>query len=522
MVLGPHPRQADVFGACRPALASWERNPRATTSVLVGLARRGLWDTALKVTRFMEHCGLEVNCFHFTSVISACEKKGKWEMALTVLGRMKEEEILPSEVTYNAAISACAKGDAWPAALQLLEELRMDGCMPDSITYNAASSACAAAGLWNLSLILLQDMYESTVPANSITFSTLLSACNNAKQWQRAISILFGMPAQTCMPDKICYTAVISACEKAGEWNKALGCFSHMDVHTVEKDEICFNSAISACVRARSWSQALRLALEMEAVPIAVNGILWGGVSTAMQQSSQSVALLSSRLCREWASQQRTSHTSLDFVASRLGADESEHEVQVLCQANGVLAAFKPTGLSSEAALQRLSHLLSLQGYKGQLSRASRLDGTEPIQAILASCSDCVLFYFYLGMTLSQGATSGVMPVALGEPGSPAANWLNYQFAARMVTWHGCQGFQLTAEKIEWQGLNQDISRPVESVEGPSTAASCPLHAVTYVDSRCFKCHPVDSLEGIQGVCLPLCGFATGLARHTRPKGSAV
>ncbi|CAE7211588.1 unnamed protein product [Symbiodinium natans] len=404
--LGPHPPQAAVFSACRFGLASWERNPKAATTVLAGLAKHGRWDVALKVIRFMQHHDLEVNCFHFTSAISACEKRGKWEIALALLGGMKQQEVYPSQVTYNAAISACAKGGEWLAALQLLKELRLDGTM-DSVSYNAASSACAAAGLWNSSLSLLHDMYKSTVPPNVISFSTLLSACEKAQQWRMASHILFGMPAQSLMPDKICYTAVISACEKMSEWEQALACFGHMEIRTVEKDEICFHSAISACIRARAWSKALSLALDMEAVPLQVNGILWGGVASAMQQSGGPVIQLTSWLCRDWAQQnaQNTQNTSRSHTQKAGGA--GEHEVHVLCQGHGVLAAFKPTGLSTEAALQRLSHLLGKEGHPVPLSRASRLDG----------------------------ATSGVMPVALGESGSPASNWLNYQFAARMADW---------------------------------------------------------------------------------------
>ncbi|CAE7312674.1 unnamed protein product [Symbiodinium sp. CCMP2592] len=404
--LGPHPPQAAVFSACWPGLASWERNPRAATAVLAGLGKRGLWDVALKVTRFMQHHSLDINCFHYTSVISACERRGKWEIALTLLSSMKEEEVLPSEVTYNAAISACAKGGEWSVALQLLKEMSLDDVMPDCVSYNAASSACASAGLWNSSLHLLQEMCTSTVPPSVVTFSTLLSACEKGKQWQMAINTLFHPPVPALMPDKICFTTVISACEKAREWETALLCFRHMDTRDLQKDDICFHSVISSCIRARAWSQALSLALEMEALPLEVNGILWGGVATAMQQSGQPIAQLSSRLRRKWARQQSSRSSGLLPVALSGIGESREHEVHVLDQAEGLLAAFKPTGLSTEAALQRLLHLLTKEGYTGHLSRASRLDG----------------------------ATSGVIPVALGESDSPASNWLNYQFAARMVS----------------------------------------------------------------------------------------
>ncbi|CAE7418202.1 unnamed protein product [Symbiodinium sp. CCMP2456] len=352
----------------------------------------------------MQHHSLDVNCFHYTSVISACEKRGKWKIALTLLGSMKDEEVFPSEVTYNAAISACAKGGEWSVALELLKEMRLDDVMPDCVSYNAASSACASAGLWNSSLHLLQEMCTTTVPPSVITFSTLLSACEKGKQWQMAISILFHPPVPALKPDKICFTAVISACEKAREWQKALLCFRDMDIRDLQKDEICFHSVISSCIRGRSWSQALSLALDMEALPLAVNGILWGGVATAMQQSGQPIAQLTSRLRRKWARQQGSPGALLQAVPNI--EESQEHEVHVLDQAEGLLAAFKPTGLSTEAALQRLLHLLTQEGYTGQLSRASRLDG----------------------------ATSGVIPVALGDSDSPASNWLNYQFAARMVS----------------------------------------------------------------------------------------
>lgn len=77
------------------------------------------------------------------------------------------------------------------------------------------------------------------------------------------------------------------------------------------------------------------------------------------------------------------------------------HSFQVLAIAPGVLAFEKPAGIETLEALQLLSSELHQP-----VTSTSRLDQ----------------------------ATSGVIPVALGDENSAAANWLQTQWAARLVS----------------------------------------------------------------------------------------
>eukprot|EP00438_Fugacium_kawagutii_P003472 Skav218353 [mRNA] locus=scaffold2066:23298:23963:+ [translate_table: standard] len=77
------------------------------------------------------------------------------------------------------------------------------------------------------------------------------------------------------------------------------------------------------------------------------------------------------------------------------------HNFQILAKAPGVLAFEKPAGIETLEALQLLSSELHRP-----VTSTSRLDQ----------------------------ATSGVIPVALGDENSAAANWLQTQWAARLVS----------------------------------------------------------------------------------------
>ncbi|CAJ1426718.1 unnamed protein product [Effrenium voratum] len=387
LALGPHPSQSAVFDACRPAGGFWKANPRAATTILTALAKRGLWDVSTKVFRFMKDLQMEINQFHFSSIISACEKRGKWEMALSLLDAMEEESVPPSEFSFNAAISACAKGGRAEVALDLLRAMETS-CTPDCISYNAAVSACATASLWKNALGILQEMRPSTSP-DVVTFASVLTACEKAKQWETALSIFRAMPDAHTAPDTICYSAIISACEKAQEWQRALAILQEMTTWMVAKDEICLNSAISACTQGAAWQHALGLSLQTTSS--CPNGIIWGAIVRAMPE--QEATEHTSRLRRQW---QKCRHTDDQDLP-----DTSGEELVVLGHADGLAAFQKPFGVSSSSALQMLGHRL-----QRPLARASRLDG----------------------------ATSGVMPVALGNEASAAAQWLNFQFAACKVS----------------------------------------------------------------------------------------
>eukprot|EP00913_Durusdinium_trenchii_P026722 g25069.t1 len=397
--LGPHPSQGLVFDACKPCLRFWRGNPRAVTTVLTGLAKRALWDVSVKVMRFLLEYEVSMNHFHVTSVLSACEKRGKWDLALQLLEDTQRHLVPASEVTYNVAMSACGKGSQADQALELLQTMKLEQLTPDDVSYSTAISACSFGGRWEMVLTLLDEMLVKDLPTSSLTYGRLSCVLKTGTEVVKR-------------PDRI--KALISSCEKASRWDMAMQMLEEMCDLAIEMDEVPLNSAISACTTSSRWQQALQLTLQMEERmgefkdksrekdgkswldSHAPNGIIWGTVAAALPDPS-SRARLGQWLLHHWRPSrvEQVQVKMKDFKAD----DNGLRVVRPL--GAGLLAFFKPSGVSTEAAVSAMSFRL-----QRPLCRASRLDG----------------------------ATSGVLPVATGTLSDAGGSWLNFQFAARMAS----------------------------------------------------------------------------------------
>ncbi|CAE8632978.1 unnamed protein product, partial [Polarella glacialis] len=123
LALGPSPTAVQVSSVLEKHLASWQRNPRAGTVVLSGLAKNRLPEVSVHVLGFMQARQVEVNVFHCGAAISACDKAHKWQLALDLLQLMSDIRVAGDKMSCNAAISACAKAGRWQLALGLLSQL---------------------------------------------------------------------------------------------------------------------------------------------------------------------------------------------------------------------------------------------------------------------------------------------------------------------------------------------------------------------------------------------------------------
>jgi len=124
----------------------------------------------------------------------------------------------------------------------------------------------------------------------------------------------------------------------------------------------------------------------------------------------------------------------------------SPSQLHVVLEAPGVLALFKPSGMTSEELRDKLSDILRADGHADDVTLVSRLDAP----------------------------TSGVLPVALGTAQSGSAKWMHAQFAARQVSKEYlclCAGLSLGPV-----GSMGEINKPLLVVEregqGPSAVPS--------------------------------------------------
>ncbi|CAE8612497.1 unnamed protein product [Polarella glacialis] len=437
----------------------------------------GKWQLALSLLSSMPDMGLIPDEIGYNAAISACEKRGSWQQALSLLSAMPDKRLIPDRISYNAAISACARGGQWQLALSLLSSMPDLRVVPSEVTYNVAISVFEKAGQWQLALSLLSSMPEISSMPNVISYNAAISACEKGGQWQLALSLLSIMPARAVIPDTISYSAAISACEKGNRWELAFRLLNKMSEMNIPPNVITYSAAMSACEKGGQWQLALSLLSSMWEVALAPNDISYAAVISACEKAAAwepAIALLQNMVENQvmpnglhagsaassvrvgvgneaawklldgllslWLEHERpedklqTSWLDDDFG----GSGTSEDVLPILRHAPGVVGTFKPAGVTTEEAVRQLSQQL---GHRRHMPK--------PVDLHVVSRLDY--------------PTSGVLPLGLGAEGSAAANWLEAQFAGRLVRKEYvclCEGPALGPT-----GSQGNISTPLHTVE---------------------------------------------------------
>lgn len=437
--MGESPSQQEVLRIIGAELQSLGREPKLATVALSALARERRPDLAEQLLNCMQARHLCINVFHCSSVIAAHEKLGHWQMALSLLGRMPAITVAPNEFSYSATISACQKGCQWQLALSLLSCMPAASLKIDEVSCSAAISACEKVGQWQFALGLLSHMPAMRIVPNQISYNAAISACEKGSQWQLALSLLRCMLLAQSVPNEISYSAAISTCEKTAQWQQALSLLNHMFAIRLEPDVICFSAAMSACDRGNQWQstvsllssmcslglvpdetcctaavsacekraqwrQALNIFAAMHEHQLEPTGILWGSVLGSMVRGTCSgqVPPTLERLRARWADR---GHAVPSLAMEAGGGQGRCPQPRVLLQAPGVVALYKPSGMTSEKLRSDFEAILKAQGLASNAVFVSRLDAP----------------------------TSGVMPLPVGGGQSGAAHWLQAQFASRQV-----------------------------------------------------------------------------------------
>ncbi|CAJ1401382.1 unnamed protein product [Effrenium voratum] len=225
------------------------------------------------------------------------------------------------------------------------------------------------------------------MPVSTVAASAAVTACEGQSQWQAALLLFSGTKV-----DQILANAAISAAEKGSQWQVAMQILGDFDRWRLQKTEITYTAAISSCEPAGIWHVALALFLEMRhALPAREQGVQAGSVLLALRRAlglAKAEELLE-RFRRLWEEE-------VPQVEQRRVAG-----FRVLGSGCGVLAIDKPQGVETEVVISELRAAL-----QRPISCTSRLDLP----------------------------TSGVLPVALGDEGSGATQYLRAQWAARLVS----------------------------------------------------------------------------------------
>ncbi|CAE8717948.1 unnamed protein product, partial [Polarella glacialis] len=414
------------------------------SAVISACEKAGQWQLALRILS-----GSTPDRISFNAAISACEKAGKWRTALSLLCQMPERRVAQSEISYNAAISACESRGRWELGFIVLTSMSRFRLVPDEFSYNSAIFACAKGGQWQWALRVFAGISEVRVACDAITCNAAISACAGGAQWQPALHMLKDIPEMRLSPDKFSYCAALSACEKGHQWQFSLSLLSEMTQTRLSGDELCHGAAISACEKDGRWQVAVSLLHQMPQRSMKPSAIMYNVVSSALETAGvweASLALLGNMLVQRlipdalfagstagalrkavseesaydllvqllqlWIAQDRPEAQEEGKPEEENGylPGSSEH-VRILGTAPGVIAIFKPTGVTTATAVGQVSQQLVGETAESEL------------------CNPAGLFI----VSRLDHPTSGVCPFALGVAGSAAACWLQAQFAGRLV-----------------------------------------------------------------------------------------
>ncbi|CAK9048940.1 Uncharacterized RNA pseudouridine synthase YlyB (RNA pseudouridylate synthase) (RNA-uridine isomerase), partial [Durusdinium trenchii] len=163
----------------------------------------------------------------------------------------------------------------------------------------------------------------------------------------------------------------------------------------LESSSVAFNAAISAC--RRSWTQGLYLLQTKRLLALDLQGMNFGSVVSAMKGSSQwqRAGQLLAEIWHIWGT---------DRLQGPLGALEG---VEVLASAPGLIAVFKPSGVSTEEILGPLP-----------VAAVSRLD--KPTSGVLvAALGDESAFHLASAQFAAQSVKKEYICLCHGFLGPP-------------------------------------------------------------------------------------------------------
>ena len=434
-----------VMGACTAA-GQWERalwifgttlgtsSPDVITfcSALAACDKGSQWRRSLQVLASSASSSVQLDNFAYSAVISACATAERWEFACGLLENLGKKAVLadlvthgailkalgagkewtmalalffdrtndePSEatqVTCNSVISACSTGSKWQHACLLLNSMPDLGVSPEDVSYNTAISACVRGQVWQQGLMLFDQMHQALVEPDHISFNSALSACHKGSQWQLSLTLLVEMSECSLEPDEFCVTTALSACELAG-WQLCLQVLWKLQRRT-DVTPIMFGVLMSACERDSAWAAALATLDAIISDDLIPDALHAGSAANALRkcQGPEAALELLEQMKELWSDAWATAE---QFP----GKPRWEASSKIIHVGQGVVACFKPAGIATEVFVEDLADEVAVSGEA--FSIVSRLD--HP--------------------------TSGILMVALGLQGSPAANWLQVQFASRLV-----------------------------------------------------------------------------------------
>ncbi|CAE7317443.1 yhcT [Symbiodinium natans] len=338
---------------------------------------------------------------------------------------------LDTVISYSAALSSFQHPSQWQRGTDLFQQCRAQSEL-DIIAGNSLVAALEGSARWREALHALRFSAHASLQPDRLGTNTVVSAAGKAGKWHLSLSLFRHMAGQRRLrrrmsPDHITYSALVQGFESGGAWQRAWSLLSNMGCSGCRPNALDLTSALEA---GASWPFSLAVLFAEHRVDSLLAAAAIARVPVRAQQEQLLLAILS----RWRAAGPTAAPQSITEDAEPPPTWPSLGEgLEVLKEVPGIVVVMKPAGIRTEAAASAVRYAAS--GRYSGFHLASRLDSP----------------------------TSGVLPIACGPPGSLEAEWLQLQFAARLVHkeyWCLCQGTSLGV-----RGATGEICSPLRARE---------------------------------------------------------
>ncbi|KAJ9556822.1 hypothetical protein OSB04_011436 [Centaurea solstitialis] len=275
-----------------------EPNVVMYTTMIKGLCKVGINDTAIGLLRLMDEKGCKPDVMTYSTIIDSLCKDKMIDDALKLFNEMiLHKGILPDVVTYSSLIRGlCSSGDMRKAKeifdlmkvrghvpdvvtyssllngyckkskiLHLFHEIMEKGIKPNVVTYNTILQGLFRVGRCKDAFELFKEMQShSHIPPNAITYRIVLEGLCNNRQLDEALSLFRMMGENELNLDIVAYTILIDGASKCGKPDITKVLFNELNTKGLNPDVRTYNVMISCFGREGLVREAKELFLQME------------------------------------------------------------------------------------------------------------------------------------------------------------------------------------------------------------------------------------------------------------------
>lgn len=240
-----------------------ELDSQLFNDVIIGFAKAGDADAAMKYLAIAQGCGLSVKMGSFVAVVSALGDFGRVEEAEAVFEEMKEGGLKPRTRAYNGLLKGYVNAGSLKDAEFIVSEMERNEVLPDEHTYSFLVDAYIREDRWESAQLLLKEIEARDLKLSTLVFGRMVVRYRDKGEWQKTFQVLREMKKCGVRPDRHFYNVMIDTFGKYKCLDHVMTTFERMLREGIEPDNVTWNTLIDCHAKSEKYDRAEELFQEM-------------------------------------------------------------------------------------------------------------------------------------------------------------------------------------------------------------------------------------------------------------------